>query len=249
MENNNNETINQEFIIENNKEEIKTKTQRKRNYKKKQYNNKDNINNNKDNTNDNKELSLKEKLIEILKNMKTEKFNIQSEIDEIKVSFHICKEMHRCYCSEENENIKHQQLELKYIMRLTLEDIYFYGSFSNFVALTTGFVETPEELLEKIEGVKKLKWCKLKGNFIEEDEKNRNKLFDEFINDNETTKKLCSVCYERCDEILNCKHILCMQCKLKMIKNNNNYCPMCKTKKYNLNFIYDDDEENSGSEN
>ncbi len=197
-----------------------------------------------------KNLSPKESMIEKLKKIDSPiEFEIKSKIDGIEVVFNIQKEhKHHCGCrhnNEDNDGNNEKEKKLYYSLRLGLDNLYFEESFTNYFLLGHVYLDTPEELFEKIDTIKTLKWCKLRGNFFNPDSDKIQimKLLDMCINNDPNEYNKCSVCYERCEEELQCHHNLCMPCRQKIIKYKKKRCPVCKTKEFNIQFVNDEDND------
>ncbi len=236
-QNDNNVKISEEININNENQEINViikKRTKKQPLKEKKENEINNIEETKQ--------SLYEKIIEKIKTINVPiEFNINSKIDGIEVIFNIEKEKrHNCGCRH-SENSEKKDSKLYYSVRVGLNNIY--SEYNTYFILADVFNDTPEEIFEKIEEFKKYKWCKIKGSFMKNDESSELfKLLDEHINNNENEFNKCSVCYERCNEELQCSHILCMYCRQKMIKNKKKRCPVCRTKQYDIQIITDEDD-------
>ncbi len=125
--------------------------------------------------------TLYEKIIEKIKSINVPiDLNIKSKIDGIEVIFNIEKEKrHNCGCRH-SENSEKKDSKLYYSVRVGLNNIY--SEYNIYFILADVFNDTPEEIFEKIEEFKKYKWCKIKGNFMKNDESSQLfKLLDEHI--------------------------------------------------------------------
>lgn len=84
--------------------------------------------------------------------------------------------------------------------------------------------------------IQDLKYCKIKNQFVNKNEKNiQNTFFSIFENMDINHHETCSVCMENTTIDFPCGHYCCLKCKIQLYKNNKNKisCPCCRK-----NFAY-----------
>ncbi len=91
-------------------------------------------------------------------------------------------------------------------------------------------------LFNSLINMKELKYCKIKNQLINKNEKNvHNAFFSVFENMDINHLEICSICMENTTTDFPCGHYCCLKCKIQLYKNNKNKisCPCCRK-----NFAY-----------